>query len=374
MKYINQVKTGIAMLLAAALFFVSCNDKIEAVPGTPAATGETLAEKINADANYSILRVGLNRTGLINTIGNRGGSYTVFAPDNNAFIASGLSEATVNALPIATLTGLMQYHIVTNKLPAAAIPSTTFPNLQVPTLIQLPGGNPLVRMNIFPGQNGGNFFVNNMPIVQVDAVTGVNGVMHRVPFVVQPPSTVLAQQIYTDPNFTYLTAAIARADSGQVGLNRLDSVLKFGAANVTVFAPTNAAFQATLTALITQALINQGVPPATAATTATALASSPTVFSNPALYGALTAQVVRGVVAFHMLGSRAFSVNLPLTTSTIQTLVGPSPFPQLTVDRSTALPRLTGPGNGGAFANFTAIDRMGVNGVWHVIDRVLLPL
>lgn len=372
MKYIKQVKTGIAMLLAAFIF-ASCNDKIEDVPGTPAASGETLAEKINADPNYSILRNALNRTGLINTIGNRTGSYTVFAPDNNAFIASGLSDATVSALPIATLTGLVQYHIVTTKLPSAAIPAT-FPNVQMPTLIQLPGGNPLVRMNIFPGKNGGNYFVNNMPIAQVDAVTGVNGVMHRVPFVIQPPSTVLAQQIYTDPNFTYLTAAIARADSGQVGLNRLDSVLKFGAANVTVFAPTNAAFQATLTALITQALINQGVPPATAAATAAALAASPTVFSNPALYGALTAQVVRGVVAFHILGSRAFSVNLPLTTSTIQTLIGPSPFPQLTVDRSTALPRLTGPGNGGAFANFTALDRMGVNGVWHVIDRVLLPL
>lgn len=372
MKYINQVKTGIAMLLAAALFFTSCNDKIEALPGTPAASGETLAEKINADANYSILRNALNRTGLINIVGTKGNNLTVFAPDNNAFISSGLSDATVSAMPIATLTGLMQYHIVTTKLPGAAIPAT-FPNLQVPTLIQLPGGNPLVRMNIFPAKNGGNYFVNNMPIAQIDAVTGTNGVMHRVPFVVQPPSQVLAQMIYTDPNFTYLVAAIQRADSGQVGLNRLDSVLKFGAANVTVFAPTNAAFQATLTGLITQALIAQGVPPATAATTAATLASSPTVFSNPALYGALTAQVVRGVVAFHILGSRAFSVNLPLTTSTIQSLIGPLPFPQITVDRSTALPRLSGPGNGGAFANFTAIDRLGVNGVWHVIDRVLLP-
>lgn len=379
MKYIiNRLKTGmLVMLSASALIVSSCNDKIEAVPSAAGVSGQSLAEKINADPNYSILRNALNRTGLLNTLGISGNNLTVFAPDNNAFIASGLSDATISALPLATLTPLVQYHIMATRIPSTGFVSsfagTQQPNAQLPTLLQLPGGNPLVKMNAFPAKNGGNSFVNNMPIAQTDAVTGTNGVMHRIPFILQPPSTVLAQQIYTDPNFTYLAAAIARGDSGQTGLNRLDSVLKFGVANVTVFAPTNAAFQTLLTGAITLALINQGVPPATAAATAAALAASPTVFSNPALYGALPAIAVRGIVAYHLLGTRAFSVNLPLTTSTIQTLIGASPFPQLTVDRATAAPRLTGPGNGGAFANFTAVDRMAVNGVWHVIDRVLLP-
>ncbi|MFN8243138.1 MAG: fasciclin domain-containing protein [Ferruginibacter sp.] len=373
MKYFAKgITTGFLLIFGAVVILSSCNKDVEQFSDPVPVTSPTLADIINTDANYSILKNALTRTGIISMLATKGGTYTVFAPDNNAFIASGLSDATVTAMPIATLTGLMQYHVITENIPAASIPAK-FPNLQMPTLIQLPGGNPLVRMNIFPAKNGGNYFVNNMPIAQTNAITATNGVMHRVPFVVQPPSLVLAQMIYADPNFTYLTAAIARADSGQTGLNKLDSVLKFGAANVTVFAPTNAAFQATLTALITQALIAQGVPPATAAAQAAALASSPTVFSNPALYAAMPAATVRGIVAYHLLGSRAFSVNLPLTTSTIQTLIGPAPYPQLTVDRSTASPRLTGPGNLGTYANFTAIDRMAVNGVWHVIDKVLLP-
>lgn len=370
-KITNKSKALLIPLCIMLFLFSSCNKKLEEITAATPVTSPTLADLINSDASYSILKNALTRTGLITMLGTKGGTYTVFAPDNNAFIASGLSDATVSALPIATLTGLMQYHIIAETIPAASIPST-FPNVQMPSLIQLPGGNPLVRMNIFPGKNGANYYVNNMPIVQPNAVVATNGVMHRVPFVVQPPSLVLAQMIYTDPNFTYLTAAIQRADSGQVGLNRLDSVLKFGAANITVFAPTNAAFQTLLTGAITIALINQGVPPATAAATAAALASSPTVFSNPALYGALPAITVRGIVAYHLLGSRAFSVNLPLSTSTIQTLIGPPPFPQLTVDRNTASPRLKGPGNASP-ANFTAIDRLAVNGVWHVIDQVLMP-
>jgi uncharacterized surface protein with fasciclin (FAS1) repeats len=358
MKFINHRFKAIIATLAIAGVLASCNEKIEAVPDPVVpATGQTLGQLINGNPNYSILRTGLVRTGLLNTLSAPGNTFTVFAPDNNAFINSGLSEATVQALPLATLTPVIQFHLVPTTIPGAAIPST-FPNTQMPTALVLPGGNPLVRMNVFPGKNGGSPFVNNMPVVQADALVGSNGVAHRIPFILQPPSTVLAQQIYTDPNHTLLNTLIQRADVGQTGLNRLDSVLKFGVANVTVFAPTNNAIKGLINVL------SGGAVPL-AAPDATFVA-----FINTNIPVA----TARGVVAYHLLGSRAFSVNLPLTTSTIQTLVGASPLPQLTVDRSGASPRLLGAGNGaGNFSNFTAVDRNAVNGVWHVIDRVLLP-
>ena len=150
-----------------------------------------------------------------------------------------------------------------------------------------------------------------------------------------------------DADLSFFRAAVARADSGQVGLNRLDSVMKFGLANVTVFAPSNDA--------VKQLLMYMGLPPTEAA------------------FDYIAVPTVRGLVAYHMLGVRAFSVNLPATTSTIQTLLGASPYPPLTIDRTTALPRLTGPGNGGMYANFLYTDRNAVNGVVHKIDMVLLP-
>jgi uncharacterized surface protein with fasciclin (FAS1) repeats len=357
MKLTSHMKKIVSYSLVALLLLSSCNKDVPAPVPNTVTQGNTIGEKINTDPNYSILKNALTRAGLLATLSAPGSNFTVYAPDNNAFIASGLPDAVVSAVPLTTLIPLIQYHITATKLPAASIPAT-FPNLQMATLLQLPGGNPLVRMNSFPGRNGGNLFVNNMPIVGADAFVGSNGVMHRIPFILQPPSTVLAQQIYTDPNHQLFSAVVQRGDVGQTGLNRIDSVLKFGIANVTVFAPTDNAIKGLINVL------SGGAIP---------LAAPNSVFVD-FINNTLPVATARGVVAYHSLGSRAFSVNLPLTTSTIQTLVGASPFPQLTVDRSTASPRLLGAGNGaGNYANFTATDRLAVNGVWHVIDRVLLP-
>jgi uncharacterized surface protein with fasciclin (FAS1) repeats len=321
-------------------------------------TDLTLGEKINADPNYSILRNALNRSGLINLVSTKGNNITIFAPDNNAFIASGLSDATVSVLPLASLTPLIQYHIIATSLPSASI-SSNFPNMQMPTILQLPGGNPLVRMNAFPDKNGPSYYVNNMPVVQPDAVIGSNGVMHRIPFILQPPTQVIKSIISADANLTLFSAIVQRGDVGQpAGLTRLDSVMNFGIANITVFAPNNNSIKGLINVL------SGGAIPL-AAPDATFLAF---IANN------LPVANARGVVAYHMLGSRAYSVNLPLATGTIQTLVGAPPFPQLTVDRSTAVPRLLGAANGaGNYSNFTATDRNAVNGVLHVIDRVLLP-
>jgi uncharacterized surface protein with fasciclin (FAS1) repeats len=355
----NRIQQISFTLVVALLGFSACNKGFDKVPATAVvSTDLTLGEKINADPNYSILRNALNRSGLINIASTKGNSLTIYAPDNNAFIASGLSDATVSVLPLASLTPLMQYHIITSRMPSSTIPAT-FPNVQMPTYLQLPGGNPLVRMNAFPAKNGANFFVNNMPVVQSDAVTGSNGVMHRIPFILQPPQQVVKQLITADANLTLFSAIVQRGDVGQpAGLTRLDSVMNFGIANITVFAPDNNSIKGLI-----NVLSGGAIPLAAPDATFLGFIASTLPVAN-----------ARGVVAYHMLGSRAYSVNLPLATGTIQTLVGAPPFPQLTVDRSTALPRLLGAANGaGNYSNFTATDRNAVNGVLHVIDRVLLP-
>jgi uncharacterized surface protein with fasciclin (FAS1) repeats len=358
MKYMNH---KIKLLLAAIAFtgvVSSCNKEIEEIPLTTPAQGPTLGQIINTDPNYSIFRDGAIKAGLINLLSTPGNTLTIFAPDNNAFIASGINAATIQALPTATVTALMQYHITATRLPGASIPAS-FPNLQMPTQLVLPGGNPLVRMNVFPAKNAAGAFVNNLPIVQTDALTASNGVAHRIPFILQPPATLVKSVIAADANLSLFAALVQRADVGQAaGLGRLDSVMNFGVANITVFAPNNTSIKGLINVL------SGGAIPL-AAPDATFLAF---------IANTLPVASARGVVAYHMLGSRAFSVNLPLTTSTIATLVGASPAPQLTVDRSTATPRLLGAANGaGNFSNFTATDRLAVNGVVHVIDRVLLP-
>ena len=168
---------------------------------------------------------------------------------------------------------------------------------------------------------------------------------------------------------------------------------------MTVLAPTDSAFQAILYAEIYGTLLQEGVPSGTAAAEAGALSSSPTVFSNPALYSVLTAQTVRGIVAYHILAvqsdgayqpvDRVFSVNFPTTPGSFVTTLVNGSFPThpgimaqatFTGPFVTAL-QFTGlgtfppggtPYSGGA-ANTIVFDEIGVNGVVHKIDKVLLP-
>jgi len=273
-------------------------------------------------------------------------------------------------------------------LTTASFP-TSFPNLQYPTIINpAPTVSALLRLTTFPSKRGSITWDNNVPLTATDAVA-TNGFIHHVAAVVVPPSTFLWDRINADPDMTYFKAAVLRADSGVAvtSASSLQGALLNIGANLTVFVPTDSAMRATLTGLITQALIAQGVPPATAAPTAAALAASPSVFTNPALSAALTPTVVKGIVVYHILGTRAFTVNLPSTGTKYPTLLnGAVPtHPGVTLLATLAGPFATAASVKGA-ANASASnillnptpgagtsDQNALNGVIHKIDQVLLP-
>jgi uncharacterized surface protein with fasciclin (FAS1) repeats len=133
------------------------------------------------------------------------------------------------------------------------------------------------------------------------------------------------------------------------------------------------------------------MPPATAYPTAQYLASTPEVFSNPALFGALSAQTVKGIVVYHILGTsipgiRVFSVNLPTTATAIKTLLNGAiaVHPGLLAQATFSGPFVGAATFKGA-ANTTAsnviinplnpfaTDQNFINGVIMKIDQVLLP-
>lgn len=352
---------GVALL---ALALQACNKEFDKVPQPAApANGNTLGQVLNTDPSFSILKAAVERAGLTSLFATNN-RYTVFAPDNDAFAASGLSLAVVNALPAAQLQSILSYHVIPQALPSAQVP-TTFPNVQMPTLLSLPGGNPLLKMSIFPSRRGNMVYVNNIPVKQADVQVG-NTVVHKVAALVAPPTRLLADTIARDADLSYFRAAVARADEGQVGLARFDSLMKFGVANMTVLAPNNAAFQGLLTALLPA-----GTP------------------ISEAIFAALPVATVRGIIAYHLLARvvngapspyRAYSVNFPATPTFLTTFVNASvpSHPGVQVQATFTGPLVTrltftGVGNGGVAANVVAADRPAVNGVFHKIDRVLLP-
>ena len=402
--------------LSGVLLSTSCNKGVEDVGTIPAFTPSSLSAlgdtlKSSARANDSLYYAIILKSGSLSLINDKTKSFTMFVP-TNAAVRSFVTAASMGAVPstapdaafkafinssnftATSAAGIVNFNIIPQAVPSTAI-STTFPNLQYPTLINpAPQLSALLRLTTFPSNRNG-FYLNNIPMTTLDIKAG-NGIIHEVAAVSLPPTQYLWDRIVTDsvstnPNaLRYLKAAIQRADSGVAvtASTSLEGALRNIGANLTVYAPTDAAFQGLITLLVTQALIAQGVPPATAAATAAVLASSPAVFSNPALYSALSAQTVKGVIVYHILGVRAFNNNLPTTATNFPTLLN-SAIPQ---HPGVALKAtFTGPGVSAATAkglgNPTASnvlinptpapngssDQFYLNGVLHKIDQVLVP-
>lgn len=409
MSYItNFIKKGLIPGLSALVLLGSCNKDLETFP-TPTnpqpsglSLGETIAPANTSDSLYYHMVL---RAGLLPTISNRTSQFTMFVPENNAvkiFVnaASG-GLVPLNApdaafvgfiqtvLPAGTANAIVSYNINPQIIRSGSIPST-FPNFQYPSIFNpAPTVSALLRLTNFPSTANGAW-LNNVPITAVNQDVA-NGVIHKTAFLVTPPGRFLWDRINTDPGLTYLRAAIQRADSGATSSTSLQGFLQNIGANFTVFAPTDAAFQTTLTGAIYQALVNLGVPPATALTQAQALASTPAVFSNPLLYGALTAQTVRGIVVYHLLGTRAFTNNIPTAETLVPTILNSAvpAHPGLAIKATFGVPFVTsatvkGLGNATA-ANIIinpsplipdpngSSDQHYLNGTLHKIDQVLLP-
>lgn len=349
MKKIFNITKLILPISLMILAITSCNKELPAPEAkwVDPQIGATVADLLAADANFSIFKSAVTKAGMMDMLADRKKVFTVFAPSNAAFIASGIPQAAIDALPASTVASIVWYHIIPGqKLLSSNIP-TTFPNVQMPTafIFPAPNTNPLVRFSNFPSKRGSTVYVNNIPMTAVDnSPANSNGVIHTAAAVIAPPSTSLWQAINADPNLTYLVAAINAADAGGTTGSRFQDYLAIPYANFTLFAPADAAFQGLLAYL--------GLP------------------VSPASFAYLPKQTVQGIVAYHILMNRAFSVNLPTATG-VPTLLSASlpTAPLLTLDAAQGA-------KGAKNATYSAIvtkDKHSYNGVYHVINQVLLP-
>lgn len=421
MSFHNKTKSFLLLLAGGLIFLTACNKELpEPVPIEPPANGTspTLADLLN-DPTFSILKSAVTKSGFMSMLADNTLRFTLFAPDNDAMAASGITQQVVDALPADQLAAAIAYHIVPQTIKAVDIPES-FPNFQYPTILNpAPGISPFLRLTTFPSKRGSYTWVNNIPIIAAD-IAAVNGVLQKVArvIVLKMPdgNNDLWDRINNDPQLTYLKAAITRADSGVAAGSRLLDALSITAnpaaigSNLTVFAPTDDAMKIFLTGAITKTLlaqVNPGPPTAIdsakAAGTAnylvttygTLLLTNPYAIS-PVLGAAITPTVAKGIVAYHIVSSqsgtytppglRVFSVNLPTSATGIKTLLnsgiashpgvvvqatfGPYGVTAATVKglvNTTASNVLINPLPGGSS------DQHYLNGVLHKIDQVLLP-
>jgi uncharacterized surface protein with fasciclin (FAS1) repeats len=398
MKYITQkIKIHFLLAITAMMFILSaCNKDLEqfATPVVVAPAGLALGETIATIADDSLYYKMIVRGGMLTTLNTKSNIFTMFVPNNAAmrqFVAAasggalpiGTPDPIVSGfisgtLPVATAASIVSYNMMPQSITTASIPGT-FPNFFYPTNLNptgtpgTAGYNALVRLLTFPSTRNGNW-VNNIPLVAVNA-TAANGIIHTAAAMPVPPSKVLYQRIAADPDMTIFNAAVSRADSG-VAPTTLASLIyvfsNFGP-NLTVFVPTNLAMKQLISAL-TGGVLPVGAPDA----------------NFIAFLGSnnVSTQTVKGIVVYHILGSRAFLNNFPTTATSYPTLLNSAVPSHAGVSLTCTF---TGPfvtaasvkGSVNPTASNIIInptpepsgtsDQLYVNGTIHKIDQVLRP-
>lgn len=300
-------------LAMATLTITSCSKEEETKPTpTPTPTQKTIAEIASGDTTFSILVAALNKTSLTATL-NGTGTFTVFAPTNNAFRDLGLTAADINAITdpeiIEELKSVLLYHVLGSE-----VKSTQLTNAFVPTLFTVNNNGVSLKVSIAPVK------LNKTTNVTTADIDASNGIVHVVDEVLNPPSVV--DIALMEDGLSTLVSAVVKAD--------LVETLE-DAENVTVFAPANKAF--------------------------TDINFDLTGTSKEDLAPILTAHVLGSPVRSSQIknGDKATTLNAKVEL-TFNTTSGVKVSGGKTID-----------------ANVTAADIQAYNGVIHLVDKVILP-
>lgn len=311
-------KTLLFGTLGISVFVTGCDKDDDPV------VTNTITDVVVKNDNFSTLEAAVIKANVQGTLSGAG-PFTVFAPDNAAFTASGITSTVLNSLTQAQAANIVLYHALGSKILAAGVPAG--PNAKVVTA----SGD-----SVFVTRNASGVFVNGIKVNTAD-VAADNGVIHVIGRVLMPPSGNIVQTAVA-AGLDSLVKAVTRATTAPGGDPNLATTLS--TATLTVFAPTNAAFTQLLSALSLTDINN--IPIAT----------------------------LLAVLRYHVVGGRAFSSDL--VNGNLPMLAGGNTTINLTGGTGGA-PSIRGNGNGGNASTITATNIMCRNGVVHLIDRVLLP-
>jgi uncharacterized surface protein with fasciclin (FAS1) repeats len=329
MKLLQNIKRlFVPIFIIGLISMVGCekND----VASLSANPSSSILDKVSADANFSLLKEAVIKAALVDTFGKTPGAFTVFAPDNTAFTAAGITSSSIATSTPASLKTLLLYHTLSGVVTF----STGFQTATNTKLITASGDSIFVTKKA-----NGNIFVNGVLITLADIGT-VNGVVHKVGRVIKPAIGSIyatAQAAGLDS----LVRAIQLVNAATLNLGGDSSLIPtLNTSLLTAFAPSNTAFTQLLQSL---ALTNLNQVPLSQ---------------------------LKAILKFHLTSGRLFSsefVNGNIT------MVGSGSATINLTNGANGGVTIKGNGNGINLCNVVAIDIMCRNGVVHVIDRVLLP-
>jgi uncharacterized surface protein with fasciclin (FAS1) repeats len=178
-RYINRIIVS----LTIGIFFVTtgCDKEEDVVP----VINNTIAGAILKGVGYNTLEALLGKANLAIILDGTG-PFTVFAPDDSAFAASGITLSYINSLSQQEAQAIMLYHTLDSKVLVADLPGG--PNATVTTF----SGD-----SIFVTKNAGGVYINGAKITQND-ISVDNGIIHKIDRALNPPVGTITQTIFVN--------------------------------------------------------------------------------------------------------------------------------------------------------------------------------
>jgi transforming growth factor-beta-induced protein len=288
------------------------------LPSYVATAVGTISEVILFDPNYTILVAALRKAELLNTV-STSDNLTLFAPDNAGFVAAGITS--LDGLDKEALTPVLLYHVLGAKVLSSQLPAdgmaTTLSDAQ----------------KIYLGYlSNGVVLINGLTQITAVDIEKSNGVVHKINRTLVPPALNIVEiavemsKMSENAEFTVLVSLLSMPEY----LGVTEAIINAG--NITIFAPTDAAFEAIADVIPT-----------------------------------LTVDQITSILQYHAVGARVFSTDL-VDGQVVPTLNTQTLKVNITNDGVTLTDK-----SDGDDANVIEVNVHGSNGVIHVVDKVLLP-
>jgi len=268
---------------------------------------------ISTSPDHTSLTAAITVAGLESALQDNAGTFTVFAPDNNAFndLAVALGTDINGLLALPNLSDILLYHVLGTTVAAADIN-----NGDIVT--------PLFTANTIKlTKTTGGMVYANQAMVNAADLSADNGIVHSIDAVILSSETVA--DVAIDNGFSTLTTAVVTAE--------LLPAVTDPFADFTVFAPDNTAFENLAVALGTD------------------------------INGLLALPNLSDILLYHALG-----VSVAAADINNGDIVTP-------LNNANTI-KLTATTGGMVYANqamVTLADVMADNGIVHAIDKVILP-
>ena len=288
---------------------------------------KTIFEHVASSMNYSYLTYALQKTDLDDVL-NGGGDYTLYAPNNSAFIGFLMrgGYSSLDEVPTEALKKVLLNHVMAGQIRYRDFKSGYYPTAASSDVNDRPLSMYINQVNMRVTLNGSSRIVQGN-------VNASNGVIHALNAVIPIPSLVTF--VLADPNLYNLGLALTRDDLTVDFPTILSTENGSAPAPFTVFAPNNIAFVDLLNELEVERLSSIDEP------------------------------TLNLTLKHHVLGeTNALSTDLS-DNLTLNTLGG-----EITANITGGASLTDG---NARVSNIITVDIQANNGVLHIVDKVILP-